>query len=42
MVYVEYGIYLARVDKNFKDAEVVFERALSMDRNNPDACGAYL
>jgi len=41
MVMVEYGIYLARKEGNFKEAEQMFERALHMDRNNPDACGAY-
>ena len=41
MVMVEYGIYLAKKEGNFKEAEQMFERALHMDRNNPDACGAY-
>jgi hypothetical protein len=41
MVMVEFGIYLARKENNFKEAEQMFERALQIDRNNPDACGAY-
>ncbi len=39
---VEYAIFLARVEKNFAEAETFFQRALHMDKDNSDILGPYL
>lgn len=41
MTLVEYGIYLARMEKNYEEAENYFQRALNMDINHPNVNGAY-
>jgi len=41
MTLVEYAIYLARVERNYEEAERHFERALSMDKSHPNVSGSY-